>query len=97
MNKTLWLVLLFLMPGTVMAQQPTSQAPQAAVTQLTSKDLPDFPNKEVLMITVDYPPGQRGSYPPSQRSCLHLCVGGLNHHAGERWKGSDTDTRPNLL
>ena len=50
MNKTLSLVLLFLMTGTVMAQQPT-------VTQLMSKDLTDLPGKEVLMITVEYPPG----------------------------------------
>jgi len=48
----------FLMPGTLMAQQPAaSQAPQASVTPLTSKDLPEFPGKEVLMITVEYPPG----------------------------------------
>ena len=59
MNKTLSLVLLFLMSGTLMAQQPTvtNQAPQASVTSLTSKDLPEFPGKEGLMIIVDYPPG----------------------------------------
>jgi quercetin dioxygenase-like cupin family protein len=57
-NKILMLVLLFLMPGALMAQQPAaSQAPQAAVNSLTSKDLPEFPGKEVLMITVEYPPG----------------------------------------
>ena len=58
-NKTLMLVLLFLMPGTLMAQQPaaSSQAPQASVTSLASKDLPEVPGKEALMITVDYPPG----------------------------------------
>jgi quercetin dioxygenase-like cupin family protein len=56
--KTLMLVLLFLIPGTLVAQHPTtSKAPQAAVTPLTSKDLPELPGKEVLMITVDYPPG----------------------------------------
>jgi quercetin dioxygenase-like cupin family protein len=50
MNKTLSLVLLFLMTGTLMAQQPT-------VTPLMSKDLTDLPGREVLMITVEYPPG----------------------------------------
>jgi quercetin dioxygenase-like cupin family protein len=50
MNKTLSLVLLFLMTGTLMAQQPT-------VTSLISKDLTDLPGREVLMITVEYPPG----------------------------------------
>jgi quercetin dioxygenase-like cupin family protein len=33
-----------------MAQQPK-------VTSLLSKDLPDFPGKEMSMITVEYPPG----------------------------------------
>lgn len=58
-NKTAIVVLLFLMPAGLAAQQPATagQTPQASVTPLTSKDLPDFPGKEVLMITVDYPPG----------------------------------------
>jgi quercetin dioxygenase-like cupin family protein len=58
-NKILMLVLLCLMSGTLMAQQPTvtPQAPQATVTPLMSKDLPELPGKEVLMITVEYPPG----------------------------------------
>jgi len=52
-NKSLILVLLFLTPGALMAQQPTAtQTPHASVTPLTSKDLPEFPGKEVLMITV---------------------------------------------
>ena len=89
MSKTLWLVLLFLMPATVMAQHSSSQAPQASVTSLTSKDLPEFPGTEVLMITVDYP--------PAQCTCVHLCFGGLDNHAGERWKRSDADTRPDFL
>ena len=58
-NTKLMLVLLFLMTGTLMAQQPTvtPQAPQATVTSLMSKDLTELPGKEVLMITVEYPPG----------------------------------------
>ena len=47
--KTLFL-LLCLTSGTVMAQE-------AKVTPLMSKDLPDFPGKEGLMIMVEYPPG----------------------------------------
>ena len=58
MKKILSLVVLCLVPGMLMAQRPaTSQAPHASVTPLTSRDLPEFPGKEVLMITVDYPPG----------------------------------------
>src|SRR5690349_18245330 len=72
-NKVLMLVLLFLMPVTLMAQQPASptQAPQAAVASLTSKDLPEFPGKEVLMITVDYPPG---SVDPIHRHNAHAFI-----------------------
>jgi quercetin dioxygenase-like cupin family protein len=60
MKKTkLTLVLLFLTTGTLMAQEPTAtpRAPQAAVRELMSKDLTEVPGKEVLMITVEYPPG----------------------------------------
>ena len=38
------------MTGTLMAQQPE-------VTPLMSKDLPEMPGREVLVITVEYPPG----------------------------------------
>ena len=43
-------VLISLIAGPLMAQEPE-------VTPLMSKDLTDFPGKEVLMITVEYPPG----------------------------------------
>ena len=48
--KLVALVLLCLMTGTAMAQE-------AKVTSLMSKDLAENPGKEVLMITVEYPPG----------------------------------------
>jgi quercetin dioxygenase-like cupin family protein len=70
-KKTLMFVLLFLIPGTLMAQHPASQAPHASVTSLTSKDLPEFPGKEVLMITVDYPPG---AVDPIHRHNAHAFV-----------------------
>jgi quercetin dioxygenase-like cupin family protein len=44
------LVLVFLMPVTLGPKE-------AKVTPLSSRDLPDFPGKEGLMITVEYPPG----------------------------------------
>src|SRR5215470_5825933 len=52
--KLVALVLLCLMTGTAMAQQPK-------VTSLMSKDLPGNPGKEMLMITVEHAPG--GSTP----------------------------------
>ena len=53
-KKILMVVLLFLMAGTVMAQE-------AKVTSLMSKDLTENPGKELLMITVEHAPG--GSTP----------------------------------
>ena len=53
-KKILMVVLLFLMAGTVMAQEPK-------VASLMSKDLPENPGKELLMITVEHAPG--GSSP----------------------------------
>src|SRR6059036_3672349 len=58
------LVLACLMSGTLVAQE-------AKVTELMSKDLPDFPGKEVLMITVEYPPG---SVDPLHRHNAHAFV-----------------------
>jgi quercetin dioxygenase-like cupin family protein len=49
-HTKLMLVLLFLMTGTVMAQE-------AKVTPLMSKDLTELPGKEVLLIKAEYPPG----------------------------------------
>ena len=72
MKKILIFALLLLMPGTLMAQQPAgSQATHAEVTPLTSKDLPEFAGKEVLMITVDYPPG---SVDPIHRHNAHAFI-----------------------
>src|SRR5215470_14116476 len=70
-HTKLLLILLFLTPGALMAQQPASQAPHASVTPLTSKDLPEFPGKEVLIITVEYPPG---SVDPIHRHNAHAFV-----------------------
>src|SRR5690349_7192337 len=64
MFTRLSLVLLCLITGTLMAQE-------ARVTQLLSKDLTDLPNKEGLLITVEYPPG--GS-DPIHRHNAHVFV-----------------------
>jgi quercetin dioxygenase-like cupin family protein len=62
MKKTL--LLTCLLAGTAVAQQ-------AKVTPLMSRDLPDFPGKEGLMITVEYPPG---SSDPIHRHNAHAFV-----------------------
>ena len=73
MKKAFLCVLLVMVPGTLMAQGTgdTRRPPQAAVKQLAAKDLPEFPGKEVLMITVDYPPG---SVDPIHRHNAHAFV-----------------------
>ena len=48
--KLVALVLLCLITGTAVAQEPK-------VTPLMSKDLPESPGKEALMITVEHAPG----------------------------------------
>jgi quercetin dioxygenase-like cupin family protein len=58
------LLLLCLIPGTAMAQQ-------AKVTPLMSKDLPENPGREMLMITVEHAPG--GS-DPIHRHNAHAIV-----------------------
>jgi quercetin dioxygenase-like cupin family protein len=50
-RTTISVLLLFLMTSTVTG----AQAPE--VVTVMSKDLTDIPGKEVLMITVEYPPG----------------------------------------
>ena len=63
-TKLVALVLLCLMTGTAMAQQPK-------VTSLMSKDLTENPGREALMITVEYPPG---SSDPIHRHNAHALV-----------------------
>ncbi|HET9400603.1 MAG TPA: cupin domain-containing protein [Candidatus Acidoferrales bacterium] len=40
-----------------LAGQAPSVAPKSKVTEIISKDLPNVPGKDAVMITVDYPPG----------------------------------------
>jgi len=49
----------------------TLETKEAKVTPLLSKDLTDFPGKEGLMITVEYPPG---SSDPIHRHNAHAFV-----------------------
>ena len=49
-KKIILVVLISLIAGPLMAHEPD-------VTPLMSKDLTDFPGKEVVMITVEFPPG----------------------------------------
>jgi len=62
--RKLILAMACLMSGTLVAQE-------AKVTELMSKDLTEFPGKEGLMITVEYPPG---SVDPIHRHNAHAFV-----------------------
>jgi hypothetical protein len=61
--KLVALVLLCLMTGTAVAQEPK-------VTSLMSKDLPENPGREALMITVEHAPG--GSSAIHRHNALHV-------------------------
>ena len=82
MKGLLLLLLLCLVPGALMAQE-------ASVTSLMSKDLPDFPGKEGLMIMVEYPPG--GS-DPIHRHNAHAFVYVLEGSVVMQLKGGKETT-----
>jgi quercetin dioxygenase-like cupin family protein len=75
-------VLLCLMAGTALAQQ-------APVTELLSKDLPEQPGKEMLMITVEHAPG--GSS-PIHRHHAHALVYVLEGSVVMQVKGGEQVT-----
>jgi quercetin dioxygenase-like cupin family protein len=58
------LLLVCLLTGTLLAQE-------AKVTELMTKDLPEYPGKEAVMILVEYPPG---SVDPVHRHNAHAFV-----------------------
>ena len=64
--KFVAVVLLGLVTSTAMAQQ-------AKVTSLMSKELAENPGKEVLMITVEYPPGASTLSTDTTRRRLSTC------------------------
>jgi quercetin dioxygenase-like cupin family protein len=80
MKKTLSLTCL--LAGTAVAQQ-------AKVTPLMSRNLPDFPGKEGLMITVEYPPG---SSDPIHRHNAHAFVYVLDGSIVMQLKGGKETT-----
>jgi quercetin dioxygenase-like cupin family protein len=58
MIPKLAVVLVCLMPVTLGPREvPQEASKEAKVTTLFSRDLPDVPGKEGLMLTVEYPPG----------------------------------------
>jgi quercetin dioxygenase-like cupin family protein len=70
-TTTVSLFLLSLMASPVMAQQPD-------VVTVMAKGLPDIPGKEVVMITVEFPPG--GSDPAHRHNAdgfIHVLEGSV--------------------
>jgi quercetin dioxygenase-like cupin family protein len=62
---------LLLLACAVMLAQHAGAAPEAVVKPLLTQELPNIPGKEVLMITVDYPPG---AVDPVHRHDAHAFV-----------------------
>jgi len=60
-----------LLACSVLLAQHAVAAPQAAVKELTTHDLSDIPGKEVLVISVEYPPG---AVDPVHRHDAHAFV-----------------------
>lgn len=54
-----------------LAADAAQAAPQAIVTELMTKPLPEYPGKEALMISVEYPPG---AVDPVHRHDAHAFV-----------------------
>jgi quercetin dioxygenase-like cupin family protein len=63
-RTTISVLLLFLVTSPAAAQQPD-------VATVMSKDLTDMPGKEMLMITVEYPPG---GFDPVHRHDAHAFI-----------------------
>jgi quercetin dioxygenase-like cupin family protein len=82
-KKIILVVLLSLVAGTLMAQE-------AKVTPLMSNDLKDFPGKEGLLITVEYPPGASD---PIHRHNAHAFVYVLEGSIVMQLKGEKPVTR----
>lgn len=64
-------VLSLLMTAGMLAGVAHAAPPQAIVRQIMTKPLNDYPGKEALMITVDYPPG---AVDPVHRHHAHSLV-----------------------
>lgn len=62
---------LLLLACAVMLAPHANAAPEAVVKPLLTQELPNIPGKEVLMITVDYPPG---AVDPVHRHDAHAFV-----------------------
>jgi hypothetical protein len=69
--KVLYLILALNLSIGLCLISGTATAQQAIVTPLMSKDLKDFPGKEGLLITVEYPPGASN---PIHRHNAHAFV-----------------------
>ena len=80
--KNLLVLLCLVIPRVLMAQQ-------AVVTSLMSKDLPELPGKEAVMIMVEYPPG--GS-DPVHRHNAHAFVYVLDGSVVMQLKGGKETT-----
>ena len=89
-KKIIMVFLLFLISGTVMAQE-------AKVTSLMSKDLTENPGKELLMITVEHAPGGSSPIHRHNAHAMVYVLEGSSRDAGEGRKRSYADTRADLL
>lgn len=55
--RLLFALLLAAPPALAAAASPAPRAPEPVVTPVMTRALPDYPGKEALILTVEYPPG----------------------------------------
>src|SRR5438552_6953927 len=89
-TKLVALVLLCLMTGTAMAQQPKGHVAHVERSYGESRQGSSDDHSRACARRVE-------PYPPTQCTCDCLRTGGLRCDAGEGWKAGNTDTRTDLL
>src|ERR1700733_3266395 len=72
-------------------------APQPIVAPVMQKDLADMPGREMLMLSVEYPPRNRGAHPSARCVRLRLRAGRVDRRRGQGRQGGNPDARTDFL
>ena len=94
MKRILCSLLLVALPfGDALAQT----APQPIVAPIMQKDLADMPGKEMLMLTVEYPPGAVEHIHRHDATAFVYVLEGTIVEAGQGRQGGHADARADFL
>ncbi len=95
MSARSMLLLAFLITGPLVITSPLMA--QETITPLMSKGLAGVSGKDVLMYTVDFPPGFSSPVHRHDAPVVSLRAGRFHRNASERRKRNHPDARPDLL